>query len=88
MNAITGVDTTQLSRTQTSDPYQQPYRQMSFAVALVRNGPGTRNDYAFTNMMFNVSSARDGNVANNSFSAIPGSAWVINPGRNPVRVQP
>ena len=61
---------------------------MSFAVALVRNGPGTRDSYAFSEMMFMVSDFADGSYNNGSELANPGDAWVTNPGQEARRFEP
>lgn len=55
---------------------------LSFAVALSRNGASSRNDYAFGEMLFEVADAADGTLANRGeFTANPGTAYIVEPGR-------
>lgn len=62
---------------------------LSFAVALSRNGASARNDCAFGKMLFQVSDAADGNLERGGeFVANPGSAYIIETGRQPQIYRP
>lgn len=61
---------------------------MSFAIGMVRNGPGVRNSAGLTDVLFSVAEQRDGRAADMVLSANPGSAWIIDGGAAPVLFQP
>lgn len=62
---------------------------LGFAVALSRNGPGARTDNEFSEMLFEVSDAADGDLSNpGEFERNPGSAYVIEAGRPPEDYRP